>query len=293
MRTIDSTGTQTAPERAGGFTLIELLVVIAIIAILAALLLPALEKAKVQAQGVQCMGNQKETTLAWKMYADDNGGILAINNDEGYQTEAGWCDGEESWAVNNTDNTNINYLINSVLGPYCHRQVGIYKCPADIWNCKEGTSLLPRVRSVSMNGFVGMEEADAGTGDVNPPASGYWGGNAAGWRAYRKESHLYQPGPSVLWVFVDEHPDSINDSFLITAMNVPSFGDTPADYHNGACGVGFADGHAEIHKWLETQYWPSVHASPSWTFPGNDEPGNGPDVQWMLRHTSARQDAVN
>jgi prepilin-type N-terminal cleavage/methylation domain-containing protein/prepilin-type processing-associated H-X9-DG protein len=280
-----------ARDGTDGFTLIELLVVIAMIAILAALLLPALEKAKVQSQGIQCLSNQKQTMLAWKMYADDNGGNLPLNNDEGFQTEVGWCDGWETWAADNTDNTNINYLINSRLGPYCHRQVGIYKCPADIYDCKMHGSLMPRVRSISMNGFVGMEEADPATGIVTPAAASYWGGAAVGWRIYRREAQLIKPSPALLWVFVDEHADSINDAFLMTGLNTPGFDDCPAAYHNGACGFGFVDGHAEMHKWLELKYWPRVTQTDS--FPGNDEPGTGPDVQWMLQHTSARLTAEN
>ncbi len=283
---IDYTRRRTPPGGAEGFTLIELLVVIAIIAILAALLLPALEKAKVQSQGIQCVSNQKQTTLAWKMYADDNRGYLAVNNDEGYQTNAGWCNGWLKWDANWPDNTNRNFLINSRLGPYCNRQVTIYKCPADIYDCKMYGSLMPRVRSISMNGFVGMEEADPATGIVLGSASSYWGGAAVGWRIYRRESHLVKPSPALLWVFTDEHADSINDSFLMTGMNNPSFDDCPAAYHNGACGFGFADGHAEIHKWMLLKYWPKVAQIDN--YPGNNEPGTGTDVQWMLQHTSAR-----
>ncbi len=268
------------------FTLIELLVVIAIIAILAALLLPALAKAKDQAQGIKCMANQKQLTLAWKMYADDNRGGFPPNPDEAdvssslYDGEyRGWCEGILSFEADNTDNTNMAFLAKGLLGPYCVQQTAIFRCPADIYNCKMFGQSVPRARSVSMSCFIGEVGvlARSGASDWFP-----------GWRAFTRESLLGNPSPSLLWLFVDEHPDSINDGFLVTDVNNPGFGDGPADYHDGACGFGFVDGHAELHKWIETRYWPAIHTTASSTFQGISEPGSGPDVQWMVLHTSSR-----
>ncbi len=147
------------------------------------------------------------------------------------------------------------------------------------WLCDENGQHLPRVRSVSMNEFIGEVSSNA------PAGQSWW---VPGWRAYTRESNLGNPSPTFLWLFADEHADSINDGFLTTDVETPGFGDGPANYHGGANGFAFVDGHAEIHKWLLPQCWPAVHASRSWTFPGIAEPATGPDVLWMVPHSSAR-----
>jgi prepilin-type N-terminal cleavage/methylation domain-containing protein/prepilin-type processing-associated H-X9-DG protein len=276
--------------RRRAFTLIELLVVIAIIAILAAMVLPALSRAKQQAQGVQCLSNQKQLALAWKMYCDDNQGRFPANIDESNETNdlanppfPGWCFGQLSWAANNTANTNTYLIRNSECGPYLKNQVDIFKCPADIWNCIEGAASMPRVRSVSMNGYIGQEADEiTSAGGCNMTD---WGGAGAGYRAYEKESQVVNPSPAMLWLTLDENADSINDAFFMFSMTRPGFDDGPAAYHSGAGSFSFADGHAEIHKWRQLQYFPPVTQS---TWPGSmAELGNGPDVQWMLQRTSA------
>jgi len=232
-------------RRKPGFTLIELLVVIAIIAILAALLLPALGKAKIKAQGLMCMSNNKQLTLAWLIYADDNTGILVKNQPFTFGGISGcWVGGWLNFDPNNTDNTNTIFLTEGKLGAYVSRNIGVYKCPADIYTVVEGQARLPRVRSDSMNGYC------VGYGYGNTTVSAW--PDSPNCLQYNKLSDIIRPTPSDLWVFVDEHPDSINDAAfanqMITADKLAQayIIDVPASYHNGACGFSFVDGHASF-----------------------------------------------
>jgi type II secretory pathway pseudopilin PulG len=225
-----------------------LLVVIAIIAILAALLLPALSRAKCRALSVSCMNNTKQLMLAWQMYAHDNNDSIvpALHGNEakgGVGSAVygvGWAEGWLDWTTG-SDNINLDFLINdkyAKLAPYVSKSKNIFKCPADHYlsSPQRTAGWTERVRSLSGNIGVGPGNAETATA---------WNGIYA---HYTKTSGFRFPGPAETWVFVDEHPDSINDAGFFNPQQF-QVTDVPASYHCGAAGFSFADGHSEIHKW--------------------------------------------
>lgn len=236
------------------FTLIELLVVIAIIAILAAMLFPALAKAKTKSQGISCMNNTKQLMLANHLYQGDNRDYFPMAFHGGYQPGANdpnqpWVTGWLDWSTS-TDNTNVLFLLEpryAILAGYFGKQKNVYQCPADKYAspAQRARGWSSRVRSVSGNIYVGK-----GNGWANGP--GYTAGgpnNLSIYRGAARSSDLIIPGPAQTWVYMDEHPDSINDAGAFPPNSANNIPDAPATYHNGAAGFAFADGHSEIHKW--------------------------------------------
>jgi prepilin-type N-terminal cleavage/methylation domain-containing protein/prepilin-type processing-associated H-X9-DG protein len=272
-------------SRTHGFTLIELLVVIAIIAILAAMLLPALSRAKTKAQAIQCLSNHKQLTLAWLMYANDNGEKLPLTVGTG-----GWYPGMQDFLGSNPSNWDINQdMANSLLWSYTGKAPGVFQCPAEqsyvipTFGPYQGQRVR-RLRSMTMSVWMG---GVPGFFDSGPGLS------EATWQVYRKLSEMAFPGPTGLIVFSDQREDE--NGYPNLFIDMTGYPDHPeqtqftddlvAFYHGGGTSYSFADGHSELKHWIDPRTMVpllkgTLRGGGVCSFP------NDPDIVWLQAHAT-------
>jgi prepilin-type N-terminal cleavage/methylation domain-containing protein/prepilin-type processing-associated H-X9-DG protein len=266
-------------DKARGFTLIELLVVIAIIAILAALLLPALSRARAYAQRTRCLSNQRQLALTWMLYSSDHNELL-VPNGFGSETSIGdkrlWVLGDEH--INPNHFTNTSYLVDPRFAAFADYLKGpeIYKCPADHSTVDLGGQSFPKVRSYALNGYLSWQA---------PPDD--WMAISSRYVNFLKSSDLGPARPADIFTFMDTAPGNLCHSAFVVALglNAGLYYHLPAVQHENHATVSFADGHSDIHKWRDPVTL--TEARPNW-IPNHFTlwARNSEDLQWLQEHAT-------
>ncbi len=271
-----------------GFTLIELLVALAVIGVLSSLLLPTLVKAKMRGHQIACLNNLRQLNLAWILYAHDYNDLLAYNlgSTEIKQILAqnqnyNWANSVLNWELD-PDNTNTTLNAQAALGAYLAGNARVFRCPSDsvLSSIQRKAGWRERSRSISMNAMVGDagEFTRLGTNVNNP--------------RYRQFLKLTEfTSTSRIFVFIEEHPDSINDGYFLNkwydSEKTAEWIDLPASYHGGSANLSFADGHAESHRWRSTSTKRPMKPDAA-RLPFQIPDGEDADFDWLLQRTSTR-----
>jgi prepilin-type N-terminal cleavage/methylation domain-containing protein/prepilin-type processing-associated H-X9-DG protein len=267
---------------AGGFTLIELLTAIAVIAVLAALLLPALGGSKAKARAAACLSNERQLMLASLIYVGDfndalpyNLGTGEIKKLEAEQQFLNWSTPVMSWELD-SDNTNTIWLTQGGIGPYASSTAKVYRCPSDsvVSDIQSQAGWKARVRSISMNAMVGNAGQFILAGaNVNNPD----------YKQFLTVGKI--PQPARIFVLTEEHPDSINDGYFLNKPDSMQWMDLPASYHNGAVNLAFADGHLESHKWRFASTQPPARPDAA-HLPFQVPAAERGDYDWLMDRTT-------
>jgi prepilin-type processing-associated H-X9-DG protein len=249
------------------------------------ILAPALARTRPTSQIVQCLSNTRRLMAAWQMYSADNNGKIVVNLHGGSAMGGtgdavygmSWAEGWLDWTYS-TDNTNVQFLVNgrySKLAPYLSRDAtNLFVCPANVYltSVQRLSGWTRRARTYSANIGIGAGNAEAGPWDTM-------------YNHILKDADFRYPLPSETWVFIDEHPDSLNDPAFFNP-HTTGWIDTPSTFHNGGAGFAFADGHSEIHRWSASLSRGSPRQV-SFTAGILSIPLNTPkdaDIGWMVHH---------